>query len=324
MADKIATVFGASGFLGRHVTRELAARGWRIRAAVRKPNEANFLRPLGRVGQIDLVQSNIRNRPSVEEAIAGADAVVNLVGILAPTGAQTFDAVQTEGARNIAEMAKTVGVSNLVHVSAIGADAESESQYARTKAEGEAAMRAAVPGTTILRPSIVFGPQDDFFNRFAAMAQTAPALPLIGGGKTRFQPIYVDDVAECVAAALDTPALQGQTYELGGPQVATFKELLELMLKIIGRRRLLLPIPFPVALTMGGVGDFLSIVPFVQAPITKDQVVLLKSDNVVGLTGEDLGTIADFGITPETMTTILPTYLSRFRKQGQYSPEVRA
>lgn len=325
MAEKFAVVFGASGFLGRHVVRELAARGWRIRAAVRRPANANFLKPLGRVGQIEVVQANIRYRPSIAEALSGADAVVNLVGILSKEGQQTFDGVQAGGARNVAEMSTRAGIETFVHVSAIGADPKSDSDYARTKAEGEQAFREYAPRTTVLRPSIIFGPQDDFFNRFAAMAQTAPALPLIGGGKTRFQPVYVDDVADCVAKALDDPKTYGgQTYELGGPEVKTFKECLQLMLKIIGRKRLLLPIPFPVAGTMGAVGDAVSALPFIKAPITADQVKLLKTDNVVGLTDEDLGTIADFGVQPETLEAILPTYLVRFRKQGQFTDRAEA
>ncbi len=322
VAGKTAVVFGASGFVGRHVVRELADRGWRVRAAVRRPNVAQFLRPLGAVGQIELVQTNIRYRPSVAAALEGADAVVNLVGILAPIGAQKFDTVQAAGARNVADLATAAGITNVVHVSAIGADEASESDYARTKGEGEAAVREFSPEATILRPSIIFGPQDDFFNRFAAMAKTAPALPLIGGGKTKFQPIYVDDVADCVAKALAEPGFDGKTYELGGPDVRTFKELLQMMLRIIGRNRILLPLPFFAAGAMGSIGDALSMLPFVQAPITADQVKLLKRDNIVGISGEDgVGTIDDFGITPETMETILPTYLVRFRSKGQFSPE---
>ncbi|MEM9421600.1 MAG: complex I NDUFA9 subunit family protein, partial [Pseudomonadota bacterium] len=322
VSGKLAVVFGASGFLGRHVVRELAARGWRVRAAVRQPNLAQFLRPFGAVGQIELVQCNIRYRPSIVSALEGADAVVNLVGILAPTGAQRFGTVQADGARNIAELASAGNIAPFVHVSAIGADVDSDSDYARTKAEGEAAVREFSPKATILRPSIIFGPQDDFFNRFAAMAKTAPALPLIGGGKTKFQPIYVDDVADCVAIALEeegggSKGFAGRTYELGGPDVRSFKELMQLMLRIIGRKRILMPIPFFTASLMGKAGDIVGKLPFVQAPITADQVKLFKRDNVVGASGgEDVGTIADFGITPEPMEAILPTYLVRFRSKG--------
>jgi NADH dehydrogenase len=321
MTGKVVAVFGASGFLGRHVVRELARRGWRIRAAVRRPHLAHDLRPLGSIGQIDLVQANIRYRPSIEEAIAGCDAVVNLVGILDEQGQQNFDAVQANGARNVAEVAAGAGIRNMVHVSAIGADANSESTYARTKAEGEAAVRDHVPEAVILRPSIIFGPQDDFFNRFAGMTRISPFLPAIGGGKTRFQPVYVDDVADCVAIALETPGLRGRTYELGGPEIMTFKELMQLMLRVIGRRRTLIPIPFAAAGVMGKAGDVAGFVPFVSAPITSDQVKLLKTDNVVGASGEDVDTIADFGVEPEPLEAILPTYLVRFRKHGQFSPE---
>ncbi|MEM9989140.1 MAG: complex I NDUFA9 subunit family protein [Pseudomonadota bacterium] len=323
MNGKIAVVFGASGFLGRHVVRELADRGWRVRAAVRRPHLAQFLRPLGAVGQVELIQSNIRDRASVHEAMKGADAVVNLVGILAESGKQKFQALQADGARNIADMVARANIENIVHVSAIGADSDSDSDYARTKGLGEAAVQEIIPTATILRPSIIFGPQDDFFNRFAAMSRTSPALPLIGGGKTKFQPVYVDDVADAVAAVLQKADLRGKIYELGGPEVMTFKELLQLMLKIIGRKRLLLPLPFFAANMMGSAGDLVSKLPFLQAPITADQVKLLKRDNIVGISDEDVATFEDLGIVPETMGTILPTYLVRFRKQGQFSPEVR-
>ncbi len=324
MAGKVVTVFGASGFVGRHVVRELASRGWRVRAAVRRPHLAQFLQPLGVVGQIQLTQANVRYRPSVAEAVEGADAVVNLVGILAEEGQQSFEGVQAAGARNVAEMAAKAGIDQVVHVSAVGADAESESEYARTKADGENAFREHCPHATILRPSIIFGPQDDFFNRFAAMSRTSPFLPLIGGGKTKFQPIYVDDVADSVAKVLSEPSLGGRTYELGGPEVKTFKELLQLMLRIIGRRRALIPVPFPIATAMGQVGDAVSVLPFVKAPITADQVVLLKQDNIVGISGEEnIGTIEDLGVRPETLEGVLPTYLVRFRKAGQFSPTVR-
>ncbi|WOI53553.1 complex I NDUFA9 subunit family protein [Parvularcula sp. LCG005] len=322
MADKLAVVFGASGFLGRHVVRELAAKGWRVRAAVRRPNYANHLRPLGAVGQIELSQANVRYRDTVDQALDGADAVINLVGILKPEGKQKFAAVQRDGARNIAELCAKRGITNVVHVSAIGADDDSESDYARTKAEGEAAFRQFVPETVVLRPSIIFGPQDDFFNRFAGMSRMSPFLPLIGGGKTKFQPVYVDDVADCIRLAVESADYAGRTFELGGPEVKTFKELMELTLRIVGRRRALLPIPFFAAEPMGSVGSFVDSVSPFDAPITADQVKLLKSDNVVGQSGEDnVGNIADFGITPETMETILPTYLVRFRKAGQFSPE---
>ncbi|WP_306251788.1 complex I NDUFA9 subunit family protein [Parvularcula sp. IMCC14364] len=322
MTGKLAVVFGGSGFVGRNVVRELASRGWRVRAAVRRPHLAQFLRPMGAVGQVQLFQANVRHAGSVAEALQGADAVINLVGILAEEGDQSFSAVQADGARAIASLAASEGVAQAVHVSAIGALADSESVYARTKAEGEAATRAHMPQATILRPSIVFGPRDDFFNRFADMARLSPALPLIGGGKTRFQPVYVDDVADSVCAAFENPSASGKTYELGGPGVYSFRELMEYMLKVIGRRRLLVPLPFPVAAAMGTIGQNLGKLPFVSAPLTADQVELLKSDNIVGISGEDtIGTIEDLGITPQTLESILPGYLVRFRKYGQFSPE---
>ncbi len=322
LAGKLAVVFGGSGFIGRNVVRELAARGWRVRAAVRRPHLAQFLRPMGAVGQVQLSQVNIRYRASIAEALKGADAVVNLVGILANEGQQKFDAVQARGALNIAEMAMKEGITNVVHVSSIGADPDSVSDYARTKAEGEAAFRELIPSSTILRPSIVFGPKDSFFNKFANMARFAPVLPLIGGGKTRFQPIYVDDVADAVCVALGDDKHNGRTYELGGPGIYTFKELLQMTLRVIGRKRMLAPIPFFVANMMGTLGDFISFLPFVKAPITADQVKLLKQDNVAGISGEEnIGVIEDLGIAPKTIEAILPTYLVRFRKYGQFSPE---
>lgn len=316
---KLVTVFGASGFVGRHVVRELARRGHRVRAAMRRPHQAVFLQPMGAVGQIQLLQTNIRYPQSVEEALVGADACVNLVGILAQAGRQKFSTVQADGAEHIARACAKLGVDNVVHVSAIGADAASESKYAQTKAAGEAAMQEHVPGATIVRPSIIFGTQDGFFNRFAEMARMAPALPLIGGGKTKFQPVYVDDVADAVVKLIDREAPTGGTYELGGPEVLTFKECLELMLKIVGRRRALVPVPFFAAGPMGKVGDVVGMLPIIEPPITEDQVKLLKSDNVVG---EGVLTFDDLGITPETLDAILPTYLFRYRKQGQFSPEV--
>lgn len=317
--SKLVTVFGASGFLGRHVVRELSRRGHRVRAAIRRPHQAVFLQPMGAVGQIQLFQSNIRYPNSVEDALKGADACVNLVGILAEQGRQKFGSIQAEGADHIARACAKLGIENVVHVSAIGADAGSDSDYARTKAEGEEAMRQHVPGTTIVRPSIVFGTQDGFFNRFAEMARMAPALPLIGGGLTKFQPVYVDDVADAIVKLIDGEAETGVTYELGGPEVLTFKECLELMLKVVDRRRLLLPIPFFAAQPMGKIGDLVGRLPIIEPPITEDQVKLLKVDNVVS---DGAKSFEDLGITPETLDAILPTYLFRYRKQGQFSPEV--
>ncbi len=321
MVGKLAVVFGGSGFIGRNVVRELAKRGWRVRVAVRRPHHALFLRPMGAVGQVQLVQANLRDRRSLAEALKGADAVVNCVGILFQQGPQSFEAVQAAGAATIAELARGEGIKTFVHLSAIGASQESESLYARSKAEGEAAVRENVPSATILRPSIVFGPEDDFFNRFAAMATMGPALPLIGGGLTKFQPVYVDDVADAVAAALERPDAAGKTFELGGPRVYTFKALLELMLSIIGRKRLLAPLPFALAPMAGLAGEIMGLAPFMKPPITRDQIRLLKSDNVVS---EGALTLADLGVTPHAAEAILPTYLYRYRKYGQFAERAPA
>ncbi len=312
--DRLVTIYGGSGFLGRHLVRALAMRGWRIRVAVRRPELANHLQPLGIVGQIHAVQANLRYPESVARAAEGADALVNLVGILFERGRQTFDGVQAEGARAIAEAAAREK-ARLVHVSAIGADAASRSAYARSKAAGEAAARAAVPQAVIFRPSIVFGPEDHFFNRFAAMARVAPALPLIGGGHTRFQPVFVGDVAAAIAATLDDKAKPGTTYELGGPEVKTFKELMELMLAEIDRRRLLVPLPFALARLQALFLEFLP-----TPPLTRDQVRLLATDNVVSAEAErDARTLAGLKIAPTALAAILPSYLWRFRKAGQFT-----
>ncbi|MEO0880147.1 MAG: complex I NDUFA9 subunit family protein [Pseudomonadota bacterium] len=322
MTGKLAVVFGGSGFVGRNLVRELAKRGWRVRVAVRRPHHAQFLRPMGAVGQIHLAQANVRHRGSVVEALKGADAVVNLVGILAASGSQNFDAVQAAGAATVAEVAAAEGVQTFVQMSAIGADSASDSQYARTKAEGEAAVRRLLPEATIVRPSIVFGPEDEFFNRFAAMASMAPALPLIGGGRTRFQPVYVDDVADAICEALVRPEARGKIYELGGPTVYSFRQLLELMLQETGQRRFLAPIPFAIAPAVGLVGEAMGFLPFLDAPITRDQVKLLKSDNVVGGTGDSaIGTIEDLGIEPTAVEAILPGYMVMYRKYGQFTEE---
>ncbi|MHC5655027.1 complex I NDUFA9 subunit family protein [Stappia sp.] len=311
---KLVTVFGGSGFIGRHVVRALARRGYRIRVAVRRPDLAEFLQPLGAVGQIMPVQANLRHRWSVDRAVEGSDAVVNLVGILAESGQQTFDAVQTFGARAVAEATRAAGIENLVQISAIGADADSASIYARTKARGEAAVRETVPGAVIVRPSIVFGPEDDFFNRFAAMARLSPALPLIGGGETRFQPVFVGDVAEVIARAVDGDIARGTTYELGGPEVASFRQCLELMLTVVRRKRLLVPLPFGLARFKARILQMLP-----GSLLTVDQVELLKSDNVVSQAAIAEGhTLEGLGIKGSSMAAILPTYLERFRERGQY------
>lgn len=310
MDAKLVTIFGGTGFLGRHTVRALAKAGWRIKVASRHPERGYFLRPLGQVGQIDFVKCDIADKDQVAAALAGAHAVVNLCGILFQRG-QSFQDVQSDGAANVAEAAAAAGVTTMVQVSAIGADIESDSAYARTKAEGETRVRAAFPAATILRPSIIFGPEDDFFNRFAALARMAPALPLVGGGKTRFQPVFVGDVAAAIATALESDAARGKTYELGGPTVYSFRQLLELMLKEIGRKRLLLPLPFGLASFMA---FFLQLAPKPQ--LTPDQVKLLKRDNVVSPTAL---TLADLGITPTSVEVELPAYLWRYRAKGQYA-----
>ncbi len=320
MTGKLAVVFGGSGFVGRNVVRELARRGWRVRVGVRRPHLAQFLRPMGAVGQIQLKQVNIRHRPSIAEALKGADAVVNVVGVLYQDGANRFDAVHAAGAASLAQLAAEAGVSDFVHISAIGADAESDSLYARTKGEGEQAVLDAISTAVIVRPSIVFGQEDQFFNRFAAMATTTPftPLPLIGGGATKFQPIYVDDVADAVCEALVRPDAKGRIYEIGGPGVYTFRELMEMMLREIGRQRILAPIPFPVASMIGLAGQIAGRLPFVEPPLTQDQVKLAQNDNVVNQDGS-VGVLADLGIEAQTLESILPTYMEPYRKYGQFA-----
>jgi NADH dehydrogenase len=295
--------------------RQLAKANWRIRVAVRNPSLAYAMRLHGDVGQIDVVQANVRNPDSIARALEGATAAVNLVGVLYETGRQRFEAIHVDGARNVAEAARAAGVVRLVQMSALGADATSPSSYARTKALGEHAVREVYPDAVVVRPSIVFGPEDDFFNRFATMATLSPALPLIGGGKTRFQPVFVGDVGKALARLVT--ALGGtDTYELGGPASFSFKELMELMLAEIGRRRLLVPVPFAAAGLLGAAGDLAALV--MPPPITSDQVRLLRTDNVV--TGLYPG-LAELGITPTTLEAVLPSYLYRYRKGGQYADQ---
>lgn len=318
MTGKLAVVFGGSGFLGRNVVRELARRGWRVRVAVRRPHHAQFLRPMGAVGQIQLKQCNVRYAPSVADALTGADAVINLVGILFQSGSQRFDTVQAGGAATVARLAAEAGIAAFVQVSAIGADEESDSLYARAKGEGERAVREAIPPATIIRPSILFGPEDSFFNKFATMASLSPALPLIGGGKTKFQPVYVDDAADAVCAALERPEAAGRVYEIGGPRVYTFRELMELMLAETGQRRVLIPVPFPIASLMGLGGEIAGALPFMAPPVTRDQVRQLKQDNVVDMSGA-VGVLADLGVEPDTVEAVLPSYMVRYRKYGQFA-----
>ncbi|RVK26396.1 complex I NDUFA9 subunit family protein [Sinorhizobium meliloti] len=317
----LVTIFGGSGFVGRHVVRTLAKRGYRIRVAVRRPDLAGHLQPLGNVGQISFVQANLRYRRSVDRAVDGADHVINCVGVLFESGRNTFEAVQDFGARAVAEAARATGAT-LTHISAIGADANSESSYARTKGRAEAAILETLPAAVILRPSIIFGPEDGFFNKFAEMARFSPVLPLIGGGNTRFQPVYVTDVAEAVARSVDGTLTGGTIYELGGPQVLSFRECLDIMLKTIDRKRSFVSLPFGIASLMGSVA---SLVPFITPPLTADQVVLLKSDNVVSAKAEAEGrTLAGIGIEPTMLESILPTYLVRYRPHGQYTRSGRA
>ena len=312
----LVTVFGGSGFVGRHVVRALARRGYRIRVAVRRPDLAGFLQPIGGVGQISFVQANLRYRQSVDRAVEGSDHVINCVGLLFETGRNTFDAVQDFGARAVAEAARAAG-AKLTHISAIGANETSASSYARTKGRGEAAVLRTVPDAVILRPSIVFGPEDGFFNKFATMARYAPALPLIGGGHTKFQPVYVADVAEAVARSVDGTIERGRIYELGGPEVLSFRQCLELMLRVVDRKKPLGPLPFGIASLIGSVA---SLVPFITPPLTSDQVTLLRSDNVVSDAARNEGrTLEAIGIQPILVEAILPSYLVRYRQQGQFT-----
>lgn len=314
--QNLVTVFGGSGFIGTQAVRWLAKAGWRIRVAVRNPNLGYAMRLHGDVGQIDVIQANIRDEASVRRAVDGATAVVNLVGVLYEKGRQGFQAVHVAGARQVAEAARAEGVTRLVQMSALGADLQSGSKYARTKAEGEAAVREVYPDAVLVRPCVAFGPGDGFFEKFATMAQFSPALPLVGGGLTRFQPVYVGDVARALTRAVTEAGAAGQTFELGGPAVFTFRELMELMLAETGQRRLLVPLPFPVAAMLGVVGDLVKGV--APPPITSDQVELLKADNVVS--GRHPG-LAELGITPTTLEAVLPTYLYRYRKGGQYADQ---
>ena len=315
--SKLVTIFGGSGFVGRYIARRMAKEGWRVRVAVRRPNEALFVRPYGTPGQVEPLACNIRDDASVRAMIHGADAVVNCVGILNRSGKNTFDAVQAEGAGRIARIAAEAGVAQLVHVSAIGADAQSDSDYARSKAEGEAAVLAAFPSAVILRPSIIFGTEDGFFNRFAGMTRMGPILPVVGAG-TRFQPVHVDDVARAAVKGVLGQAAPG-IYELGGPDVDTFRGLMGRMLKVVQRRRAVINVPFFMARIMGFGFDMVQAVTLgliENKMITRDQVRNLARDNVVapGARG-----FADLGISPTSMEAVLPEYLWRFRASGQYA-----
>ena len=308
IARSLAVVFGGTGFIGRHLVQRLARAGARVRVVARDPEAGMFLKPMGDPGQVVLSRANLLDAASVADAAAGADIVVNLVGILYESGPCTFAAIHVDGARYVAEAAKAAGAKRLVQVSAIGASNRSPALYARSKAAGEAAAGKAFPGATIVRPSIVFGPEDDFFNRFAAMARLAPALPLLGGGRTRFQLVYVGDVAEAIVRILGDAETAGKTYELGGPRIYTFREALEIVLRETGRKRLLVPLPFWAASLQARILELLP-----KPLLTRDQVKMLRRDNVVGR--KALG-LADLGIAPTAVEAVVPAYLVRYRRGG--------
>lgn len=315
--SKLVTIYGGSGFVGRYVARRLAKDGWRVRVAVRRPNDAMFVKPYGVPGQVEPVLCNIRDEASVRAVMQGADAVVNCVGILNAVGKNGFDAVQAEGAGRVAKIAAELGVSALVQISAIGADKDSDSDYARTKGLGEAAVLEAFPNAVILRPSVIFGNEDEFFNRFASMARFGPILPVVGA-ETKFQPVYVDDVAAAAVLGVEGKAAPG-IYELGGPKVATFRELMQEMLTVIRRRRLILNIPMFLARIMGGVFDLLQAATaglFENKMLTRDQVRNLARDNIVA---DGAKGFAELGITPTAIDSVLPEYLWRYRPSGQYA-----
>jgi NADH dehydrogenase len=314
-APGLITVFGGSGFVGSQVVQDLARRGWRIRVAVRRPDRAWRLQTSGHVGQIQAVRCDATDPAQVEAALHGADAAINLIGILYESGARSFEAMHVDAARNIAAACAAAGIDRLVHVSAIGANPESDSKYARTKAAGEMAVREARPDAVVIRPSIVFGAGDSFLNRFAAMASMAPALPLIGGGRTRFQPVHVGDVARAIVRAVERPDAAGRTFELGGPEVLTFEDILKLILRETRRRNGLVPLPFFAARAIGSLAQLTSVVG-VAPVLTRDQVVLLESDNVVASGVEGL---AELGVEPTGVEAIAPSYLWRYRRGGQFS-----
>ncbi|HEX6141481.1 MAG TPA: complex I NDUFA9 subunit family protein [Geminicoccaceae bacterium] len=305
MRNQMVTVFGGSGFIGRYVVQRLARRDARIKVPSRTPNRVRHLQPMVSPGQIAIGPLNLGSEEALTRYLQGVHAVVNLIAILHERRSGQFETVHVDLPGRIGRAAKAAGVERLVHVSAIGADAGSSSAYARTKAGGERAMREAFPEAVILRPSVVFGPEDEFLNRFAAMARLLPALPLIGGGRTRFQPVYVGDVADAVLAGLTSPDAVGQTYELGGPRIYTFEELMRWLLRTIDRKRFLVPISFDLARLQGRILEHLP-----EPPLTRDQVELLKHDNVVG---EGARTLADLGIRPTPMELIAPDYLVRYR-----------
>ncbi len=307
--NSLITIFGGSGFVGRYTVRALAKAGYRLRVATRRPALANYLLPMGSVGQIQLQKLDTRDAAAVESAIQGAEIVINLTGALYPRG-QSFEQVHVDSAAHVARAAQNNGVRRLIHISALGAHPESDCAYARTKAEGEAALRAAYPQATILRPSAIFGPEDTFFNQFAAMARYLPVLPL-PGADTQVQPVFVGDVAAAIAKVIDTPQSAGQIYELGGPRSYTFRALMEVMLEVIARKRLLLPLPYSIALAQATVLQFIP-----GSPLTRDVVKFSQIDNVVSPGAK---TLQDLSITPDSVEAVIPTYLWRFRRDGQFA-----
>ncbi len=314
MTPQRITIFGGSGFIGRALTQRLAEAGYLLRIAVRNVDAASVLKPLGDVGQITPVGASLTRPETIAAAVQGADAVINLTGILYEKGRQTFEAVHHQGAAHLAQAARDAGVRLFVQMSALGADATAASRYARSKAAGETAVRQVFPEAVLFRPSVVFGPRDDFFNRFARLASLSPGLPLIGGGHTRFQPVYVDDVAMAVRRTLTDSKARGQLYELGGPAVYSLREVIETMLRLTGRHRGLVPVPFPLASLLGLLLQLLPV-----PPLTRDQVTLLKQDNI--FTGRHPG-LAALGITPTAVETVLPGYMAAYRKGGRFGPAI--
>ena len=322
--DRLVTVFGGSGFLGRHVVRALTREGWRVRVAVRRPDLAWFLRPLGAVGQIEAVQANLRYPDSVRAAVHGADAVVNAAGIKRQSGRQNYEAVHVFGAAEIARACADEGVRALVHISGIGADPASDNPYIASKGRGQAAVRDTFPGAVVLQPSVVFGPEDVFFNRFAALARTLPVLPLFGGGGTKMQPVFAGDVGLATARALGDPGAAGKTYELGGPDVMTLRQAIEHTLQVIERRRALVPLPFAISRLLALSTEIASTVSLGKFPktltTTRDEIELLRFDTVVSAAAVTEGrALRDLGVAPQGFETVTPGYLYRFRKTGQYA-----
>jgi uncharacterized protein YbjT (DUF2867 family) len=324
VSKRLVTIFGGSGFIGRYVVRALVRRGWRVRVAVRRPDLANFLQPLGDVGQIHAVQANLRYPASIASALIGADAAINLAGIQRQKGRQNFEAVHVFGAREIARAAATHGVGTLIHGSGIGADAHSPSPYIASKGRGEEAVRAAFPDAIILRPSVVFGPEDELLNRFALLARYLPILPLFGGGGTKLQPVYVGDVADATALAIEGRAKPGATYELGGPEVMTLREIAAFVCRETERHCALTPVPFGIARLMARgteIASALSLGMFPEAlTTTRDQVELLRGDNLVSAAAEAEGrSLHGLGVIAQGVEAIAPAYLYRFRKTGQFA-----